>query len=529
MRFFHLVLACLLIMAMGSAAEVFRFDSAAGWKTWEMPYGLVQIGDEGQLQLVKFRKEINAVADAHLFTHPTRTRGKAVAGGIWEAGSNPQTAGRVIDGDPETFWQPSESDVLGDWFVQIDLGRAVLAREIRLTFPDREGARPFRQFTVFTATGITSDALDDLFIFRPVYLTTRPNGDTSVSIPLEFDLQDSAQVLDPNLQIDPVLKNQYRLLQYLNFTVEELDTEGALAEIEVIGIGDNVSLGTNRRGSVLDGLTARANENIFDADMNTSNSILPVGFEGRVRTWQDQGTWFYVDLGAVFWLDELFFYVLREREGSVGSVAGAPRGYVFLYSDGTRAISSELPIPEAFDFTQLLYQPDPNPLRYLRYLFRPRRIRYLFWHALTPQGWGSRWTELMLFSPGHPAQVVLRSDFIDLGQAQGDNRPRVISRLSWDANLPPGTHLQLRSRSGNTQQKVYTFYDKKPEEVTETEWISLPKVLKGPIDTTVVVSEDWDEWSEDYTISGKAFKSQSPRRFVQLEMILSTDDPQVAP
>ena len=529
MRFFHLLSACFLTIATGSAAEVFRFDSAAGWETWDLPYGLVQVGDAGQLQLVKFRKEINAVADAHLFTHPTRTRGKAVAGGVWEAGSNPQTARRVIDGNAETFWQPSDSDVLGDWFVQIDLGRAVLAREVRLTFPDREGARPFRQFTVFTATGITSDALDDLFIFRPVYLTTRPNRDTSISIPLEFDLQDSARVLDSDLQIDPVLKNQYRLLQYLNFTVEELDTEGALAEIEVIGIGDNVSLGTNRRGSVLDGLTARANENIFDADMNTSNSILPVGFEGRVRTWQDQGTWFYVDLGAVFWLDELFFYVLREREGSVGSVAGAPRGFVFLYSDGTRAISSELPIPEAFDFTQLLHQPDPNPLRYLRYLFKPRRIRYLFWHALTPQGWGSRWTELMFFSPGHPAQIALRSDFIDLGQAKGDNRPRVINRLSWDADLPPGTHLQLRSRSGNTQRQVYAFYDKKAEEVTEAQWISLPKVLKGPIDTTVVVSQDWDEWSEDYTISGTAFKSQSPRRFVQLEMILSTDDPQVAP
>ena len=54
-------------------------------------------------------------------------------------------------------------------------------------------------------------------------------------------------------------------------------------------------------------------------------------------------------------------------------------------------------------------------------------------------------------------------------------------------------------------------------------------MLRGPIDTTVVVSEDWDEWSEEYHFSGEAFKSQSPRRFVQLEMILSTDDPQVAP
>ena len=107
--------------------------------------------------------------------------------------------------------------------------------------------------------------------------------------------------------------------------------------------------------------------------MNTASSILPVGFEGRVRTWEDQGTWFFIDLGAVFWLDELFLYALRPREGTVGSVASPPRGFTFLHSDGTRVISSQLPIPESFDFATLIDQPDANPMRYLRYLLQPRR------------------------------------------------------------------------------------------------------------------------------------------------------------
>ena len=38
-----------------------------------------------------------------------------------------------------------------------------------------------------------------------------------------------------------------------------------------------------------------------------------------------------------------------------------------------------------------------------------------------------------------------------------------------------------------------------------------------------------DTWSNVYQSSGEAFHSASPRRFVQLQMILSTDDPQVAP
>ena len=95
--------------------------------------------------------------------------------------------------------------------------------------------------------------------------------------------------------------------------------------------------------------------------------------------------------------------------------------------------------------------------------------------------------------------------------------------------MPDQTRLQVRSRSGNTLQEFYTFYDKKGEEVTETRYGSLPKVIRGPIDTTVVVGADWGPWSNFYQFSGEAFKSETPRRFIQLELILSTENPAVAP
>ena len=135
----------------------------------------------------------------------------------------------------------------------------------------------------------------------------------------------------------------------------------------------------------------------------------------------------------------------------------------------------------------------------------------------------------MLFSAGHPAEVNLRSDFIDLASQAGNGRPQVIERLTWEAELPSQTKIQLRSRSGNALQELYTFFDRKGDIVTEEKWNSLPKVLKGSIDTTLVVGEDWDAWSNVYQASGESFQSASPRRFVQLEMILTTDDPQVAP
>ncbi|MEE3259627.1 MAG: hypothetical protein VX293_10500 [Candidatus Latescibacterota bacterium] len=135
----------------------------------------------------------------------------------------------------------------------------------------------------------------------------------------------------------------------------------------------------------------------------------------------------------------------------------------------------------------------------------------------------------MLFSSGHPARVALSSDFIDLARSSGDARPRIVRSLSWDAELPVGTRLQLRSRSGNALAPVHTFHNKIGEEITEEKWNSSPKVLRGPIDTALVAGADWGEWSNVYQFSSETFKSASPRRFVQLEMILSTDDPQVAP
>ena len=526
-----LLCCCALLLSTRTVlAERLTFDSAEAWETWEAPYGLIQVGEQGQLQLVKYRKEINAVADAPLFTHVKRSQNKEVAGGIWEASSSPGTAGNLIDGKPETYWQPDPDDPLDEWTVQIDLGRATLAQEIRLTFPDEEGARPFRQFSIFLATGYSSIPTDDLFIFHPVYRTTKPNEETSIVIPLQFDVDDSTMVIDPDLELDPAYKNQYRLFQYLGFVAEEQNEGAALAEIEVAAVGDNVSIGTNQRGWVIDGLTAVSNINLFDADMNTNNSIAPVYLVGT--TWKSQGTWFYADLGAVFWVDEMFMYVLKPQEGSVGWLAQPPKAFAIWYSDGTHSIGTELPVPEPFDYEELITQIMPSNVdgpRYQRFLFKPRRMRYLFWHAVSAEGWLTKLTEMMIFSPGHPAKVLLGSPFIDLGKVAGDERPKIISALHWDADLPPNTRLQLRSRSGNTMEEMYTFYDKKGTAVTEEKWLSSPKVIRGPVDTTVVVGEDWGAWSNLYQSSGEPFQSESPRRFVQLEMILSTDDPQVAP
>ena len=521
---------CVCVFALSAAyAERLVFQGAESWRDWEVPFGLTEVGDQGQLRLVKYRKDIDAVRDAHLFSYESKSKG-LVSGGIWEATSNPAAAETIIDGDETTYWQPDPADEVEDWAIEIDLARTVLAREIRLQFPDRKGARPFRQFTVYASTGARVSVKEDVVMLEPVFRTTRPNVDSEIVIPLSYASRDSALILDEGIEVGPALKNGYRVVQRIRIEVEEKSTDAALAEVSVRAIGDNISLGAQQRGSFVNGINSVDPQNLFDGDMNTNNLI---GSSYGSLGWKEGGVWFGVDLGATFFVDEFFLYSFKSDEGLVGySINGTGPGHTVLYSDGAQVLQSGLPVPGAFDYTELFTHINPNAdrLLYIRYIFKPRKMRYFFWHGIRDTGWGIvKWGEFMLFSPGHPAEVVLRSPFIDLGTEAGDGRPKVIKGLHWDADLPHGAKLQLRSRSGNTLDPLYTFYDRKGDEVTEDRWKSAPKVLRGAIDTTLVVGDDWGAWSNVYQNSGEVFQSESPRRYVQLEMILGTDDPQVGP
>ena len=54
---------------------------------------------------VKFRGVHNAALNAEDFTHKL-VSGQEIQGGAWKAGSNPAAADNILDGDPDTYWQP---------------------------------------------------------------------------------------------------------------------------------------------------------------------------------------------------------------------------------------------------------------------------------------------------------------------------------------------------------------------------------------------------------------------------------------
>lgn len=128
----------------GSFAGEYRIQSRAGWESWAFPAGIVELHEDGSISLKRFRKNINAVANAAEFEHRSKDAGGLVAGGLRNAGSSQGTAGRAIDGDSQTWWQPSIEDALEDWWLEIDLGRSVLANKVRIAFPDGAAVKPFR-------------------------------------------------------------------------------------------------------------------------------------------------------------------------------------------------------------------------------------------------------------------------------------------------------------------------------------------------------------------------------------------------
>ena len=382
------------------------------------------------------------------------------------------------------------------------------------------------------ATGASIQATGDVFKYDLVYRTTRPNLETDLRFTID-GIRDTTKLLDQSVDVDLEAESRHRTIQFILIQADAITLDAALAEVVVMAAGDNISLGTLRRGgSFTSGVLTGLPQNMFDGNMDTNAGIVTVTYGGReLRGWEESGVWWEVDLGALFWLDDLYIY--NKQRGEALSSFQSDRlnsgsGFEILSSDGKRTISGGI------DYELLVLEPEgqtqqENELLQFRYLFQPRKIRHLFFHALFDRDWYTHPMEFMLFNEGHPAQVVARSGFIDLGLVQGDLRPKALRSMFWDAELPPDTRMQLRTRSGDELGAFYTFFNKAGENVTEEKWLSLPKVVRGPVDTTVAVGENWSAWSNEYQTSGETFKSPSPRRFIQLEAILSTEDPLVGP
>ena len=87
--------------------------------------------------------------------------------------------------------------------------------------------------------------------------------------------------------------------------------------------------------------------------------------------------------------------------------------------------------------------------------------------------------EFMIFSKGSPAEVVLESDAIELPGLV------VLGSVRWEAELPSGTDVEIRTRTGDQLLQHIRYFDSGGGEVTADKHKKLPGFRKGPVDTLV--------------------------------------------
>lgn len=523
-----LTLLALFPLGVGdTGAGTLLINSRAQWQQWTFPHGVLSLAADGSVALRRFRRDIDAVADAAEFSHPN-AKGQAVRGGIRGAGTGLDQAAHILDGAATTWWQPSVEAPLDDWWVEVDLGRLVQAKAIRLTFPHAEGARPLREFSVFVTEGTPFLTGQDVFRYDRVGGTTQPSEATVVEYDLVTPELGNASGEHLATAVSDTL--EYRSIQYVRVVAHAQSRDAALAAIEVEALGDNIAPGTiERGGGIRTGRDARTIAHIMDGTAATWWTLTSRGD----LDWRDRGDWFEWDLGATFWIDQLTMVEPPPGFATLGVNSYRNQaGFELATSDGTPIpTQGEERLQSPVDY-QSLSVVDNETLsssgtrnRNFDFRFPARKVRYLFYHHEAPP---NRQTvfhlfEVFLYGAGHPAEVAMTSNFIDLGGAKS------LRRMRWEAETPGETRLEIRTRTGRTLDEEIFYYDKNGRAVPKGRWDKLPASQKLPEVKVAKAGADWSAWSSAYKESGEAFRSPTPRKFVQMEVRLQTEDPQVAP
>ena len=514
----YVYLGILVLWALpkvASGIERYVIGTEEQWKQWSYPSGgVVEIAPDGWVKVGHVRKDINACLDAHTFSY--KWLGRKIKGGV-KAGSNRGDGGKIIDGDTTTYWAPDPEDDLENWWVDIDLGRLVTAKKIRLIFAD--GKTPFPEFRIYVSKHLPKYAkLQKILEYDLVAKTVKPN--TERIFEHNFDSEKDRHG-------NPLMG---RYIHNVRIIFDKKVEDPGLAEVEVITPGENIALKTLERGGRIKyGGRMTKVEQIFDGLIWTGSTVTLAGAD-----WLEQRVWCNWDLGATFWVDAMRF----TSEGPYIGWRSDLEGFRIYVSDGTEAPMSPAEAWEV-DGRDVVWERiadvdnkvSPPRLNFDIKFPKPKRIRYIFFHHYYGTGyWATRasaggyiW-EFQIFGEGFIPGVTLTSPLIDLGTMNN------ITSISWDADTPPGTKLEIRTRTGERVKEITRYFDKAGNEMTKEQYEMLPKFRQGPIKKEKIPVETyWSKWSPVYERPGARFASPSPSRYLLIEVKLLSERPDVAP
>lgn len=556
-------------------AEGYRLEpnqliiSESDWSGWNFPAGSVDFSDEG-VRPHFVRRQINAALNAGAFSR------EDVTGGIRRAGTNFAGAAQLMDGLEETYWEPALDAPLRDWWVEVDLGRVVWAEKVVVKFVAEGVGDPFLQFKVLTSNGDEAFQGSQSLDYR---VAGRSEGLNKTQRVFEYALR-PAKSADPGLSGD--------LVQYVQIVATASDgRRGAevsasgweglpasdrgdvlyfrressgverevtpaeyaairedrfkgpiryyrserprLAEVEVWTVGENISLGWKERGGSIEAFGGVGGQsNIIDGDYTTAWNA-EVSFSGvggaqvkdRDRNLLfDLGTWYWVDRTFIVYGNNIFpNYILSLSDGSLAPDGSRVFTSVVARGRDDVTLGREAQAPTGSLPTDTVMQANAFPPikgRYFKFDYRLINVGRV--------AWGADIRQLLLYGFGFLPQVTLQTPAIELGDA-----PRILSNISWEAQTPPGTQLQIRTRTGSRLTEDKHFFNKQGVEIPEADYRKTLSFMRGDSTVAFVPDEgDWSPWSQFYERSGAAITSPSPRRYIMIEAALLSDDPHQA-
>lgn len=524
----------ILIVALAAAfltAELAAQDlvfSGSDFNAWAYPRGLVSVREDG-IEVKRFGKTFNAVANASEFS-------SVIIGDLYgsirpvRTPSNQADAHLIADQDPHTWWKPVATDPTENFWVELDLGRAIIADKIRVIFPDTTNARPFTFFSVFTSPGVrVAFGGGNRIVFNQVGRPINNNTERIVEFQLEMDK-------DPSQKFSPV--------RFVRFEAAGRTPDAALAEIEVDGVGFNIASKVSIERRVERGdagwggrtWTSQARECTDRACGRGSGAEALIdedlGFrmwniEAVIKSgdWRDTGYWGVVDFENVFRVDRVVWlpYVSGVGPYPYAHFSGGCgwSNQELFTSDGTPSKTAVPEVEGPFEY-ELLAADTGNKGIY-DFQFPPRAVRLINWRV--PGGAGNcRALQWWIFhSEGYPARISIESIDMPLGGA------RSIRRVEWDADLPPGTRVEVQTQTGNGFQNIKRYYLSNGKEVTKERYETAKRRQRGDIVDESIRDASWSTWSNPHRFSGQAFQSPTPRQWLQARVALISDDPKVFP
>ena len=110
------------------------------------------------------------------------------------------------------------------------------------------------------------------------------------------------------------------------------------------------------------------------------------------------------------------------------------------------------------------------------------------------------------------------------------SRERTLDTIEWDADVPPGTGIEIRTRTGSMVNEANRFFLDDGQEVTEEQYHSrINRRRQGDIISYLEPGSDWTDWTEPYGQTGAAVDHPPGQRYVQIQVTYTSTDPDVVP